>query len=107
MMQSGAIKEGSVHESPAISAPKPVTQAPATPVHDLNVPYEATEEYDNPPNMAYPQVLNQRISHSCETVLFITWWFLLVFVFHIMPLARVELLIVLRSSVVQFPCCGR
>lgn len=94
-MQSGAIKEGSVHESLAIPAPKPVTQAPATPVHDLNVPYEATEEYENPPNMAYPQVLNWRIPHSCETVLFITWWFPLVLVFQIITLPFVKLLMVL------------
>lgn len=50
LVQSGAIQEASGHEAPANPAAKPVSQAVATPVHDLNVPYVATEEYEAPSN---------------------------------------------------------
>lgn len=57
MMQSGAIEGGSVHEAPANPPPKTVIQQPATPVHDLNVPYEATDDYEAPSaDTLFPQV---------------------------------------------------
>lgn len=43
-MQAGAIL-GPIDRS---SAQKPVPGGPITPVHDLNVPYEGTEEYETP-----------------------------------------------------------
>lgn len=50
-MQSGAIQEAPGHEAPPNSAAaKSIPQAVATPVHDLNVPYVATEEYEAPSN---------------------------------------------------------
>ncbi|KAK7257828.1 hypothetical protein RIF29_32083 [Crotalaria pallida] len=44
MMQAGAIL-GPIERS---SAPKPTPGGPITPVHDLNMPYEGTEEYETP-----------------------------------------------------------
>ncbi|PSS14227.1 Transcription initiation factor IIA large subunit like [Actinidia chinensis var. chinensis] len=44
MMQAGAIL-GPIDRS---SAQKPTPGGPITPVHDLNVPYEGTEEYETP-----------------------------------------------------------
>ncbi|KAK6935807.1 Transcription factor IIA, alpha/beta subunit [Dillenia turbinata] len=44
MMQAGAIL-GPIERS---SAPKPAAPGAPTPVHDLNVPYEGTEEYETP-----------------------------------------------------------
>lgn len=44
MMQAGVIL-GPIERS---SAAKPVPGGPITPVHDLNVPYEGTEEYETP-----------------------------------------------------------
>lgn len=38
-------------------APKPTPGGPITPVHDLNVPYEGTEEYETPTaEMLFPPV---------------------------------------------------
>ncbi|BBN08159.1 transcription initiation factor TFIIA large subunit [Marchantia polymorpha subsp. ruderalis] len=53
MMQAGAIQGGPPTEAapapvPAPAAPAKGVAAPVTPVHDLNVPYEATEEYQTP-----------------------------------------------------------
>ncbi|KAA8549313.1 hypothetical protein F0562_000997 [Nyssa sinensis] len=44
MMQAGAIL-GPIERSSAL---KPAPGGPITPVHDLNVPYEGTEEYETP-----------------------------------------------------------
>uniref|UniRef100_A0A5B7A6R8 Transcription initiation factor IIA large subunit n=1 Tax=Davidia involucrata TaxID=16924 RepID=A0A5B7A6R8_DAVIN len=44
MMQAGAIL-GPIERSSAL---KPTPGGPITPVHDLNVPYEGTEEYETP-----------------------------------------------------------
>ncbi|RZC02570.1 hypothetical protein D0Y65_017620 [Glycine soja] len=44
MMQAGAIV-GLIERS---GAPKPTPGGPITPVHDLNMPYEGTEEYETP-----------------------------------------------------------
>ncbi|WCJ20470.1 Transcription factor IIA alpha/beta subunit [Euphorbia peplus] len=44
MMQAGVVC-GPIERS---TAPKPVPGGPITPVHDLNVPYEGTEEYETP-----------------------------------------------------------
>lgn len=53
MMQAGVIC-GPIDRS---SAPKLVPGAPITPVHDLNVPYEGTEEYETPTaEMLFPPV---------------------------------------------------
>jgi transcription initiation factor TFIIA large subunit len=48
LVQSGAIQESSAHEVPGNLVAKPISQAVATPVHDLNEPYVATEEYEAP-----------------------------------------------------------
>lgn len=38
-------------------APRPTPGGPITPVHDLNVPYEGTEEYETPTaEMLFPPV---------------------------------------------------
>jgi hypothetical protein len=50
LSSSGAIQESAGHEAPANQAARPTSQAVATPVHDLNVPYVATEEYEAPSN---------------------------------------------------------
>lgn len=53
MMQAGAIL-GPIERS---GAPKPMPGGPITPVHDLNVPYEGTEEYETPTaEMLFPPV---------------------------------------------------
>ncbi|OIV99402.1 hypothetical protein TanjilG_17212 [Lupinus angustifolius] len=44
MIQAGVIS-GPIERS---SAPKPTPGGPITPVHDLNMPYEGTEEYETP-----------------------------------------------------------
>lgn len=44
MMQAGAIL-GPIDRS---SFQRPTPGGPITPVHDLNVPYEGTEEYETP-----------------------------------------------------------
>ncbi|KAL5130162.1 Transcription initiation factor IIA subunit 1 [Glycine soja] len=44
MLQAGAIV-GPIERS---GAPKPTPGGPITPVHDLNMPYEGTEEYETP-----------------------------------------------------------
>ncbi|KAE9593268.1 hypothetical protein Lal_00029113 [Lupinus albus] len=44
MIQAGVILGPIVRSS----APKPTPGGPITPVHDLNMPYEATEEYETP-----------------------------------------------------------
>ncbi|XP_065878268.1 transcription initiation factor IIA large subunit-like [Euphorbia lathyris] len=44
MMQAGVVC-GPIERS---TAPKPAPGGPITPVHDLNVPYEGTEEYETP-----------------------------------------------------------
>ncbi|KAK7261512.1 hypothetical protein RIF29_27826 [Crotalaria pallida] len=44
MMQAGVIL-GPIERT---TAPKPTPGGPITPVHDLNVPYEGTEEYETP-----------------------------------------------------------
>jgi len=57
LVQSGAIQEAPGHEAPANPVAKPISQAVATPVHDLNEPYVATEEYEAPSNdMTFPRV---------------------------------------------------
>lgn len=62
MMQAGAIQGGPPTEAapapvPAPAAPAKGVAAPVTPVHDLNVPYEATEEYQTPTvEMLFPPV---------------------------------------------------
>lgn len=57
MMQAGAVLQPS--ERPTV--PKPVPGAAITPVHDLNVPYEGTEEYETPTaEMLFPPVSNLR-----------------------------------------------
>lgn len=51
MMQAGAIL-GPIERS---SAARPTPGGPITPVHDLNVPYEGTEEYETPTaDMLFP-----------------------------------------------------
>lgn len=53
MMQAGAIL-GPIERS---SAARPTPGGPITPVHDLNVPYEGTEEYETPTaDMLFPPV---------------------------------------------------
>lgn len=55
MMQAGAVLQPS--ERPAV--PKTVPGAAITPVHDLNVPYEGTEEFETPTaEMLFPPVSN-------------------------------------------------
>ncbi len=61
MRQSGALMGGAVHEpEPAATTPaaqKPGAPQPSPNVHDLNVPYEATEDYEAPEDdMPYPPV---------------------------------------------------
>lgn len=57
LVQSGAIQEASGHEAPANPVAKPISQAVATPVHDLNEPYVGTDEYEAPPNdMSFSRV---------------------------------------------------
>ncbi|CAK9273971.1 unnamed protein product [Sphagnum jensenii] len=61
MRQSGALMGGAVHEpEPASTTPaaqKPGAPQPSPNVHDLNVPYEATDDYEAPEdNMPYPPV---------------------------------------------------
>jgi transcription initiation factor TFIIA large subunit len=57
MRQSGAISGGAVQEPAAIPAPKSGAPQPSPNVHDLNVPYEATEDYEAPEDdMPYPPV---------------------------------------------------
>ncbi|KAG0622759.1 hypothetical protein M758_3G121200 [Ceratodon purpureus] len=69
LVQSGAIQESSGHEAPANPASKPTSQAVATPVHDLNVPYVATEEYEAPSNdMSFSRV--SASASSREPVMF-------------------------------------
>jgi transcription initiation factor TFIIA large subunit len=45
MMQAGAVV-GPIERSSGQNKPTP--GGPITPVHDLNVPYEGTEEYETP-----------------------------------------------------------
>lgn len=53
MMQAGAIL-GPIDRS---AASKPTPGGPITPVHDLNVPYEGTEEYETPTaDLLFPPV---------------------------------------------------
>jgi len=53
MMQAGAVL-GPIERS---SAAKATPGGPITPVHDLNVPYEGTEEYETPTaDMLFPPV---------------------------------------------------
>lgn len=53
MMQAGAIL-GPIERS---SAPRQTPGAPITPFHDLNVPYEGTEEYETPTaDLLFPPV---------------------------------------------------
>jgi len=56
MMQAGAIC-GTIDRSSANKLPVP--GGPITPVHDLNVPYEGTEEYETPTaEILFPPVSN-------------------------------------------------
>lgn len=58
MMQAGSIL-GPIERS---AAPRLAPGGPITPVHDLNVPYEGTEEYETPTaDMLFPPV-------SCRTL---------------------------------------
>lgn len=53
MIQAGVVI-GPIERS---GAPKPTPGGPITPVHDLNVPYEGTEEYETPTaEMLFPPV---------------------------------------------------
>jgi len=53
MMQAGAVL-GPIERS---TAAKPTPGGPITPVHDLNMPYEGTEEYETPTaEMLFPPV---------------------------------------------------
>lgn len=53
MMHAGAVC-GPIERS---SASKPTAGGPITPVHDLNVPYEGTDEYETPTaEMLFPPV---------------------------------------------------
>ncbi|CAK9227340.1 unnamed protein product [Sphagnum troendelagicum] len=61
MRQSGALMGGAVHEpEPASTTPaaqKPGAPQPSPNVHDLNVPYEATDDYEAPEDdTPYPPV---------------------------------------------------
>lgn len=55
MMQAGAIC-GPIERS--MGQKQPTAGGPITPVHDLNVPYEGTEEYETPTaDMLFPPVM--------------------------------------------------
>lgn len=69
LLQSGAIQEASSHEAPVhpvAKPPVPQSVPVAAPVHDLNEPYVATEEYEAPStDMAFSRVwlfLNQTVA---------------------------------------------
>ena len=64
MLQAGAIV-GPIERS---GAPKPTPGGPITPVHDLNMPYEGTEEYETPTaEMLFPPVsLSPLLLWLCE-----------------------------------------
>lgn len=53
MMQAGAVNGPIERSAPS----KPTPGGPITPVHDLNVPYEGTEEYETPTaDLLFPPV---------------------------------------------------
>ena len=57
MVQHGAIQQGAVHEASGSAPLKQVSQVPPTPILDMNVPFEATDEYEVPStDMNFPQV---------------------------------------------------
>ncbi|CAK9192863.1 unnamed protein product [Sphagnum jensenii] len=69
MRQSGAISGGAVQEPAAIPAPKPGAPQPSPNVHDLNVPYEVTDDYEAPADdMPYPPV--PTVTSTGEPVMF-------------------------------------
>ncbi|CAM6020072.1 unnamed protein product [Sphagnum balticum] len=69
MRQSGAISGGAVQEPAAIPAPKSGAPQPSPNVHDLNVPYEVTDDYEAPADdMPYPPV--PTVTSTGEPVMF-------------------------------------
>ncbi|KGN47152.2 hypothetical protein Csa_020606 [Cucumis sativus] len=59
MMQAGAVTGPIERSAPS----KPTPGGPITPVHDLNVPYEGTEEYETPTaDLLFPPVITS-LSH--------------------------------------------
>jgi hypothetical protein len=61
MVQQGAIQQGAVHDAPGSAPSKQVAQVPPTPILDMNVPFEATDEYEAPStDMNFPQVSARR-----------------------------------------------
>ncbi len=69
MRQSGAISGGAVQEPAAIPAPKSGAPQPSPNVHDLNVPYEVTDDYEAPADdMPYPPV--NWLSNYCQSLFF-------------------------------------
>jgi hypothetical protein len=69
MRQSGAISGGAVQEPAAIPAPKSGAPQPSPNVHDLNVPYEVTDDYEAPADdMPYPPV--NWLCNYCQSLFF-------------------------------------
>lgn len=69
MVQQGAIQQGAVHEAPGSAPSKQVAQVPPTPILDMNVPFEATDEYEAPStDMNFPQA--PILTSTAEPVMF-------------------------------------